>query len=489
MSYSVKAAPVRTAVAVAADQEVEAPPIVRHAPASQARAETVLSDRASGETDGHTSVAQIKKTAVDLMNAFLIEMRYLPPAPPPLVQKRALNMLLYYLEQQPADPTYTAVAAELNSRFDEFQEAHDFMVALEKNIANPTSIISKTRMFLSRIDSVIDKAQVSMFMPIAEATLSARMQRFERFLADDKWLPDEKRGVFAVHVDEENQQTIIQVGVAKYGPVYVTIPKVLRPDEVAQNSIRKLVGRLEPICSTVDPMAVIDGEHQVINYNRLFKQRRVIRAPSGDTDRLAVNVGITYARERLTPENTAIINSTPHDVEEHLAVFKGQRGRSADTWAPEAAQWDNTATVGGFSVTAEASREALLEALTQKQNVIVNVAHCDGKSMFMPKPPPEGTQITADYLMEHREAIAANKPFVYLFSCEAAKLVNAKDFASTLLECGAAGVVAAQTVLGAADGRPLLSRILRENREAPPIRDVWRTMADANYFEMEVFLA
>lgn len=451
---------------------------------------TPQSVRHDGVSD--TVSATVKEIEIKLtkqINMILIDMNYLPPQPPPFVQMRVLAQYHSFLESGQPNASHEDFVRIIAERYSEFQNEHDFLMKLEKNVTSPSSIISRAKMFFGRIDDIIDRAQVSLFVPEAEATLVMRMMHFERFLADDKWLLNEERGMLAIHVDEENQQTIIQIGLAAPGPLYVTIPKILRPDEVAQNSIFELLSRLEPLCRTADPMAIIDGGHQSVNYNRLFEKRRVIRAPSGDTERLLANISITYAREKLTPENTIIINSAPHNMDEHLAVFKGQRGRGVSTWAPEAVEWDNTAIHHGFSLAAEASREAFVASLIQQKNVIVIMAHCDGRTMFMPAPPPEGTQITADYLKEHREEIAANKPFVYLFSCEAAKLIDAKDFASTLLECGAVGVVAAQTVLGAAEARSMLRQILSEDREAPPIKDVWRAMEETDYFEMEVFLA
>ena len=137
----------------------------------------------------------------------------------------------------------------------------------------------------------------------------------------------------------------------------------------------------------------------------------------------------------------------------------------------------------------EASEAGFLTALTQKQNVVVLVAHCDGRRLFMPDPPPEGTQVTAEYLLQNREQIAANAPFVYLFSCEAGKLSNLRNFASTLLDSCAAGVIASQTTLGAAEGQAFLGRLLGETRGAPPIEDYWRAMRELGFYEMEVLLA
>jgi len=163
-------------------------------------------------------------------------------------------------------------------------------------------------------------------------------------------------------------------------------------------------------------------------------------------------------------------------------------GQHWGAWDEEAQRWTDTATANDFAPSAQVSREMLLNALTQQENVIVVVAHCDGESIFMPHPPPNGSQVTADYLLEHRNEIVANAPFVYLFSCEAGDLKDLRNFASTLLECGASGVIASQSSIGTAEGRTLLNRVLNEQRGAPPIADYYNAMKEVNYRDMEVFL-
>jgi hypothetical protein len=248
--------------------------------------------------------------------------------------------------------------------------------------------------------------------------------------------------------------------------------------------------RLSGFAKFVDPLAVVNGAHQSLNYNYIFPDSRIIRAPSGNLERLTENLMVTSTRDRLSAENTAIINSAPKTEDEYRRVFPAdETATHFGAWGGEAEQWEALVRGKGFDVAAEASSLQLIDALTQKENVIVLVAHCDGERFFMPQPPPKGSIVTAEYIREYKSSIAANKPFVYLFACEAGRVEQLGSFASVLLECGASGVVASQSILGAAEGRMFLDRITQERRRAPPIEDVWTAMSETDFREMEVFLA
>jgi hypothetical protein len=372
----------------------------------------------------------------------------------------------------------------------EFQASHKFLEELNVSLKPQHPFMSQAKAIFQRIDKIIDKASLSIDIPETSPCIKEQMLRIEHFLAEDWSEKSPTKGILAVHVDEVAQVTILQIGVAQHGSIYLTVPRVLRPDDVALNSLRELVTRMGPFRNIVDPMAVIDGSHQGLNYNELFKNSRVIRAPSGNTSRLAVNLSEVRLRDRLSPQNTVIINSAPSTREAYLRVFPAdQRALHWQTWGAEAQLWDSSVSNQNFTTLPLASRDTFITGLTQKENVIVLVAHCDGETLFMPDPPPSGTTITADYLFDHQYEIAANRPFIYLFSCEAGNLKNVQNFASTLLECGAAGVVASQTLLGADEGRTLLERLLDQNRGTPPVEDFWRATRELNFFEMEVFLA
>lgn len=357
---------------------------------------------------------------------------------------------------------------------------------------------------LEGVDGLLNKANLSMYMPPASNKIINLMRDFELLLARD-WRTDEpKRGIFTIHEDIESQTTIIQLGIAEYGCLYLTLPGIIEPRKKAMQSLMTLLGRLEPFTSEVDPLAIINGSLQHVNYNAFFPNKRIIRATSGNINRLINNSKIIETREQLTPQNTIIFNSTPSTLGEFQTTFPNRRNDVAwEAWRDEAADWENSIANASFASASNVSKESVVNALSTKENVIVIVAHCDGDNIYMQDPRPNGTIVTSEYLLQHKEQISTNKPFVYLFSCEAANLTNMGNFtssepsehidmgnfASTLLECGVAGVVAPQKSVFPDDSRIFFTRIIGRHRKAPPLEDFWSAMKSESFYDMEVFLA
>jgi hypothetical protein len=335
----------------------------------------------------------------------------------------------------------------------------------------------------------VGEVSVSLEMPEVSAALQEKMLHIETFLGR-RWAQGEKRGVLAIHTDEQTQTTVIQVGIAAHGPIYIQVHRILRPEDIAAQSLGEFLEGIGPFRGDVDPLAIINGTYQQINFSRIFHMSRVVRAASGNTGRLEHNLAETAKRERLSPENTAIINSAPASQQEYVRVFPQDRAaQNWGAWAAEARGWEQVSRVAGFSQSPQASEAQLLQALTQTKNVIVIMAHCDGESIFLPEPPPNGTQVTAGYLREHKREIGANAPFVYLFSCHGGDVKNLQNFASILLDCGASGVVAAQGQIAGAMGQSLLTHLLRKDRGAPPMADFQNVARHTGIHDMEVYLA
>ena len=433
------------------------------------------------------------KAYKDAVNASLEETLagsgYYPPEPSAFLMNRTLKALMKDAQERMSDPVFAQALSEVEREIEaRCHLAHGYFEELRAGFAPPNSLSQMLKVVALGVHKSIYEASVSIEMPQVNSELAAKMSDNEVFLAKD-WVEGEHRGVLAVHVDEETQTTILQIGIAEYGPIYVTIPAILRPEDRALKSIKETINRLASFRNGVDPLAVIDGSHQALNYNEIFVKSRVVRAPSGNTNRLATNMRESAQRSRLSTDNTVILNSSPRNQEQYHRIFReDQNARHWPAWGNEAELWDGAVESNGFAMTQEASQEALVRALSQSKNVIVVLAHSDGEDIFMPEPPPTGSRVSADYLREHQAEIEANAPFVYLFSCQAGRLSNLRNFASTLIDCGASGVIASQSDLGSAEGRRLLGRILGEGRGTPPIEDYFRAMDELSFREMEVFL-
>ena len=411
---------------------------------------------------------------------------YLPPEPPPLLRLRTVRAVAHEERAHDALKMHDTDLRMLEARSHEEAKAS---VSYLKQLMRSLESQGLQGLFDSVLGTkqVKQEARVSMDMPVVSNSLQAKLAGVERFLSEC-WASDEARATVAVHTDEKSNTTVIQLGIAKHGPIYVSIPRILKPENAALRALRVLLRTMEPFRSDADPLAVINGEYQSINFSEIFTKSRVVRAPSGNVQRLQHNLAIAMTREQLMPENTSIINSSPRTQAEYLRMFPTGTATDWAAWSREASAWNQVTTTAGFSTTPEASQAAFIKALAETKNVIVITAHCDGQSLFMPEPPPDGTKVTAKYLLEHKVQIAANAPFVYLFSCHGGDLSNLQNFASTLLECGASGVIAAQGQVPGPVGQLMLGRLLASNRRAPPITDFQNAARELNLYDMEAYI-
>jgi len=109
------------------------------------------------------------------------------------------------------------------------------------------------------------------------------------------------------------------------------------------------------------------------------------------------------------------------------------------------------------SGTTVASKARFLEALQKKQLSIVIVAHSDGLTIRL----PDGGSITAADLTAVHEQIRANRPLVFLFSCDTARTIGASSFAKILLDQGARAVIAPVTKIAAKEAVGVIESFVR----------------------------
>jgi len=228
--------------------------------------------------------------------------------------------------------------------------SHDSLRRMKESVQ--ANIMAQVKIWWQGLDRIINQASISFHMPNVSASMKENMLKIEHFLVQP-WRDEQRRGILAIHVDHENKQTILQIGTAEYGPIYITVPKVIRPEDVAVNSMRALLTRIEPFQEVVNPMAVMDGDksYHKLNFSEIFMKSRVIRAPSGNTTRLATNLTITAKRERLSAKNTVIVNSMPATKQEYESMRLSRKNWFA--WRNEAQDWNATVARTQFATTPE----------------------------------------------------------------------------------------------------------------------------------------
>jgi hypothetical protein len=296
-----------------------------------------------------------------------------------------------------------------------------------------------------------------------------------------------KQGLFAVH--RCAGKTIIHLGSSAFGSIFIALPHSLAPEAMAEaflSEIRKLASTFIPPNGT---LAVVDGDHQNVNYQKVFESSIVVRTVKDDCEKLAKNLNEMLEREPPDSSNTALHLGVPASQDELNAVFKSG-GADWDLWQDVSPLWATRANRHGFARTASTSSQQILDSLATSKNVIIVVAHGDDRTIYLPAPPPKGSELSADQVIARKEEITANKPIVYLFCCETAEISNLKNFSQVLLDCGAAAVIAPQTKIDAERSVDFFESIVTSKARAGDnsLTNVKGAQRSSKYSEMEIWL-
>jgi hypothetical protein len=170
------------------------------------------------------------------------------------------------------------------------------------------------------------------------------------------------------------------------------------------------------------------------------------------------------------------------------AHYKTEVNSSLLRWKDVWNNWQQRATRHGFASEPVATRDSILQALAVKKNVIIVAAHAKERVIYLPAPPPQGSQIEPSDLEAHRAAIYANKPVVYLFCCETGQFSELKGFVDALRDCGASAVIAPQTQIDANKSADLFERIVDSAGPAAALERLRLAEQRTSYREMEVFI-
>jgi hypothetical protein len=321
--------------------------------------------------------------------------------------------------------------------------------------------------------------------PIGHATRQ-QINRAARLLAS-RWsdkISANNQGVFSVYQDEETQQTIIQLAGGKAGSIFITLPGLLDPTDVARQVLEALRGVMTDALEPSDPVIVLNGAFAEINMKELIPRRVVLRSRSEQAEPVMQRVGTLYDRAPLTPENTSILSAMPESADD-LGRLR-LNPTDFDLWQALPSAYAQTIADRGFSTasTALATAPDFLRALQTKENVIVLVAHAESDCLYF----PDGSEVRPADIEAMRDDISRNKPVVYLFCCETAQYTMVESISQTLLRCGAAAVVAPQETIRLDQSRVVLSSFLAQATEQTPVIGLRDAETETGNYSMEVWL-
>jgi hypothetical protein len=414
-----------------------------------------------------------------------------PPALLPLEAARELKAFRHFLAEGTVRKLEQAAIdvfeAEISSQAQESERAVE---RLEQDLKS-TSVFAGLLhlMTLGKLRELLRKCVVSVTVPNLGSPVREAIAAACKFLRRpwSKRLQHKQQAMFSVH--RCAGKTVIHVGSSAHGSVFITLPSSLEPETFAEAVLSKIKDASAKLVSSDSTLAVIDGDHQALNYQRIFNKNIVVRSVKDDCDRFAQNLDTLLERETPTTENTALHFGMPASVAELSAVFPAG-GADWDLWSNVAPLWRDRANRHGFDRPAAATAQQVLDSLTTDKNVIVVIAHANERILYMPAPPPEGSRLSADQVVARRDEIAKNKPVVYLFCCETAEISNLKSFSEILLECGAAAVIAPQTKIDAERSVDFFEGVVQK-KSPPPENSLLKIKTaerQSNYREMEVWL-
>jgi len=220
---------------------------------------------------------------------------------------------------------------------------------------------------------------------------------------------------------------------------------------------RKLAGVMD--VSETGPMILISsGDVQGVSFQSLFPNAIPLLAENMDEVRIRRNVELLRTPQGFDAITAGAINGVPRPEEAEVA------GSRSGLWYVEAdnegsptwkTSFDELFTQPGLGIPSQsATSEQVRKVLSEKQSVLIVVAHSDGQDIYL----PDGTKFNPESLsQEERALIAANKPLVVLLSCETAVREQGEtSFAQRLLETGPRVVIAPNGTIKVSDAHAIL---------------------------------
>jgi hypothetical protein len=299
---------------------------------------------------------------------------------------------------------------------------------------------------------------------------------------------DRNQSLFSIH--RNGEATVFQIGSKAFGFIYLTFPRELLPLSLLKRILSKVLNCTRKFLPAESVVAVYDGEMQDLNPKTLLNKHIIVRSMADDEANFRAKIAKVLEAEAPKSHNTALHLALPDNEESLKAVFP-EADPQWDLWKDVARQWKQHANRGGLLGEGDgyAGKDQILASLAVSRNVVIVAAHADKQTLFLPAPPPRGSQIGPEDLHQHQDAIRKNGPMVYLFCCETAQIANLKSFASHLLECGALAVIAPQTKIDAFKSASLFQKIVGGNASnLKALSQLLWAEKTTGYREMEVFI-
>jgi hypothetical protein len=438
------------------------------------------------------------RTLQEEFSEFCAKSNYNPPAVP----MSALNRLAVGFKKVSAIRPVTSVSSRAWDMF--LGDISQRTKALKKFKVKVSSFLSHVPL-LKRVfgyssaapntEVVSDTELDDLFDPNLSSNQIMAYRRHEHMVSD----LSEKPGLsdivsMSVFRNQFNGLSVIQLCFPRFGSVLVRIDSPLDPVQAAREHLFRLRYAFAKILGKSTPISILNGDLRDLNFKDVLPGKPLVRAARTE-DQALVKSRIQRATTRspIRPETSAVISGLPQTPEELRNLFPRDEGTSLDTGGPSWAVWRNQFTdwrgsisAAGFELGDEAlSSEGMLKALSERQDVIVLIAHAASDKLYF----PDGTQVTPEDILSRKEEISKNAPSVYLFCCEAAKFEQgARNVVEALLDAGASSVTAPQIRINAHSSRMLCAAFLLRAKSSVPIEALAAAEAETNNTDLETWV-
>jgi hypothetical protein len=261
----------------------------------------------------------------------------------------------------------------------------------------------------------------------------------------------------------------------------ILAPEAKGPDP----SMAKILSPISTHLRGCDAVLVAGGALANFPHQSVLEAKDVFRASSLDAGLIEKNLSQWTSSQVISPEQVALVNALPQSREELEAL--GLANEPWEKWARLHGEFMRKVPESMTSA-GSATRASMLRALQDKRCALFVFAHCDGVSIRL----PNGESLTVNDFREVADAIRANRPQVFLFSCETARSSNVKSFAKALLDYGAQAVVAPVTLVSATEALRVFSSFLKHalGPDPSPVNQAFRkALEETRRNLMEVWLA
>jgi len=253
----------------------------------------------------------------------------------------------------------------------------------------------------------------------------------------------------------------------------------------------RMAGLLAPVAASLagcETVLIADGAVQNFPHQSALIGKRVLRSTSLEERQLRENVSRWARSGTVRVGQIQVLNALPRSREELARL--GLVNSSWENWQGQFSQFAGVipGEVAADPHVGPVTKSAVLEALQKKECVLLVIAHCDGLSIRL----PNGEFIHVNDLDEISETIRANRPRVFLFSCETARASNVRSFAKVLLDHGAQAVVAPVIGLSTREAAELFKAFINNvfsNSPLPIEQAFLKAMDETGKRTMEVWLA